>query len=193
MKTMQHTVTTCRLTAISESDALAAGELLAAVFQRPDRGPVERAEQLKRIGRGYDGPERQEPISFLVWEEGRVIAHALTYERVIEVGGDELPVMALAMVASDSQCRGRGLGAAVVHAAFGRVDAGDFLFALFQTSHKVRPFYEQSGCCLVENRIVNSLSDSDPEANPFWDDVVMRYANGEGWPEAVIDLRGKGY
>lgn len=193
MLTTPHAVTPLRLTHLREEEALAAGELLAAVFPKPDRGPVERAEQLKRMGQDYDGPAPRAPISFVVWSDGRAIAHAMTFARTIAVGGRELVVMALAMVASDPDRRGEGLGAAVTRAAFGRIDAGDLPSALFQTSHRVRPFYEQIGCRIVENRIVNSLSEGDPEANPFWDDVVMRYPASAPWPDGVIDLRGRGY
>lgn len=193
MKTMQHTIKPCRLTDIREEEALAVGQLLASVWPRPDRGPVERAAQLKRFGEDYSGPEEQAPISYLIWNEDRVIAHAVTFGRTVGVSSGEMTVMALAFVATDPTCRGQGLGAAVTHAAFSRVDSGDFPFALFQTSAKVQPFYEQIGCKPVENRVYNSLSEDDPEANPFWDDVVLRYPATAGWPEGDIDLRGRGY
>ena len=193
MKVMRHNVRPCRLTEVREDEALAAGELIAAVWPKPDRGPVERAEQLKRMGQQHAGPNSRAPISFLVWRGERVVAHALTFARTVKSEQGELPVMALAMVASDPACRGEGLGAAVAEAALGRVDAGAVPFALFQTSHTVRPFYEQLGCRVVENRVVNSLSESNPEANPFWDDLVMRYPGGDGWPSGTIDLCGRGY
>jgi hypothetical protein len=72
------------------------------------------------------------------------------------------------------------------------VDAGHFDAALFQTKQNVRPFYEKLGCVLVQNRIVNSHGD-DPAANPFWDEVVMRYPSTATWPAGTIDLRGPGY
>ncbi|TWU00381.1 hypothetical protein Pla108_13300 [Botrimarina colliarenosi] len=193
MKTMPHPVKACRLTQIREDDALAAGELLAAVWPRPDRGPVERAEQLKRVGRDYSGSSQQEPISYLIWEGNKLIAHAMTFCRVVGTSAGDLPIMALAMVASDPACRGQGLGAAVTHAAFARIDNGDFPFAMFQTSLSIQSFYERIGCQLVENRIVNSLSEDDPQANPFHDDIVMRYPAGGDWPTGDIDLRGRGY
>ena len=121
------------------------------------------------------------------------MAHSMTFGRKVATSTGEMTVMALAMVAADPVCRGKGYGAAVAKASFGRVDEGDFAFSLFQTSHKVCPFYERLGCELVENRIVNSLSEGDPEVNPFWDDVVMRYPAGGEWPEGDIDLLGKGY
>lgn len=187
-------VAACRLASVTDAQALAAGELLARVWPRPDRGPVERAEQLKRLGRNDDGPESTAPISFLVRdEEDRVIAHALTFLREVRADGRTWPVMALAMVATDPDIRGRGLGAAVVEAAFARVDSGAFPVSLFQTSHAVEPFYRRLGATRVENRLVNSQSDDDPNASPFWDDVVLRYPASAEWPEGTIDLCGNGY
>jgi GNAT superfamily N-acetyltransferase len=193
MKTMQHTVKSCRLIQISEDEALAVGGLLAKVFPKPDKGPVERAVQLKRIGQDYDGPAEHGPVSHIILQEEKVVAHAVTFGRTIGTSAGDLTVMALAYVATDPDCRGQGLGAAVTHAAFSRVDEGVFPCALFQTSFKVQPFYEQIGCKLVENRIYNSLNEEDPSANPFWDNVVMRYPAAEGWPTGDIDLRGRGY
>ncbi|QDT69720.1 Acetyltransferase (GNAT) family protein [Planctomycetes bacterium MalM25] len=193
MLTMPLPVRPHRLTEIREDEALAIGRMLAMVWPKPDRGAVERAEQIKRYGVEYSGPIDLAPISYVVWEGEEAAAHALTFERTVATPTGEIPVMALAMVAADPACRGKGYGAAVAQAAFERVDAGDFPFALFQTSHAVQPFYERLGCRLVENRIVNSLSESDPAANPFWDDIVMRYPGGGEWPEGDIDLRGRGY
>ena len=74
----------------------------------------------------------------------------------------------------------------------GSIERGIFPFSLFQTSHKVRPFYEKLGATLVTNRIVDSLGD-DPMASPFWDEVALRYPKDRPWPEGEIDLRGPGY
>jgi len=60
------------------------------------------------------------------------------------------------------------------------------------SNERVRPFYEKLGAVVVDNRIVNSLADN-PAANPFWDEVVMRYPAGGDWPSGAIDLRGPGY
>ena len=92
--------------------------------------------------------------------------------------------MALASVCSDPEMRGRGLGETVVRAAFDTVDHGPFAHSLFQTSFKVQPFYEKLGCCLVTNRIVNSLAE-DPAKNPFWDEIVMRYPAPSPGPKAT--------
>ncbi len=193
MLTMSQPVRAHRLTEIREDELLAIGRMLASVWPKPDRGPVERAEQLKRVGVDYSGPAGQAPISFVVWDGDQPMAHSLTFGRKVATSSGELDVMALAMVAADPVCRGKGYGVAVAQASFERVNAGDFAFSLFQTSHKVQSFYERLGCKLVENRVVNSLSESEPEANPFWDDVVMRYPAEGDWPEGDIDLRGRGY
>ncbi|MEO0531789.1 MAG: GNAT family N-acetyltransferase, partial [Planctomycetota bacterium] len=182
-----------RLTDIRDDEALAVGSLLAAVWPKPDRGPVERAVQVKAIGKDYDGPEALAPISYLVHDGDLVIGHSLTFAREIATVEGPLTVMALAMVATDPDRRGQGLGAAVVEAAFERAIADDFAACLYQTSFKVEPFYERLGACRVTNRIVNSLSKDDPESNPFWDEVVMRYPATAAWPDGEIDLRGKGY
>jgi GNAT superfamily N-acetyltransferase len=104
----------------------------------------------------------------------------------------EISVGGLARVCTHPAMRGRGLGELVVRAAFGLVDAGDFAFSLFQTNRKVQAFYERLGAAPVENRIVNSLA-AEPMINPFWDEVVMHYPRGKGWPAGAIDLRGPGY
>lgn len=197
MPIMPPPVRAYRLSRIREDEALAVGRLLASVWPKPDRGPVERAEQLKRIGGEYDGDPEQEPVSFIVWDGDKAVAHSLTFGRTVQTSAGGITVMALAMVAADPACRGQGLGAAVAKASFGRVDSGAFPFSLFQTSLGVRSFYERLGAELVENRIVNSLSDGDPGENPFWDDLVMRYpsagTNDDTWPAGEIDLCGSGY
>lgn len=194
---MPHRTEERLLTEICEDDAMAAGALLAKTWPRPDRGPVERAKQLIDIGRDYDGPAELTPRSFLIFDEetggGQVIAHAQVSPRTIEIAGTELTVLALAKVATDTDRRGEGLGALVVQACFDLVDRGVFPHSLFQTSHVVEPFYLKLGCVKVTSRVYNSLSAADPTANPFWDDIVMRYTTTEAWPEGEIDLRGPGY
>lgn len=193
MRTMPHSVKNCRLPEIREDVALAAGTLLDKVWPKPDRGPVERAEQLKRLGQEYDGPAEEAPISHLIWDDKQVIAHALTFCRRVRTAEGEMPLLALAYVGADPTYRGQGLGATVVSAALSRVDGSTFPFCLFQTSFAVQSFYDRIGATLVENRIYNSLSETDPEASPFWDDVVMRYPSEGNWPEGEIDLVGRGY
>jgi hypothetical protein len=121
-----------------------------------------------------------------------VIAHAEGNPRTIGTSQGDMTIVALARVCTDPAERGRKLGQAVVRTVFDAVDHGPFAHSLFQTTYKVRPFYEKLGCALVTNRIVNSLAD-DPAASPFWDNIVMRYPAAKPWPEGEIDLRGPGY
>ena len=183
---------------LSQDDARAIGELQAAVWPNPEK-PVEvRIQQMLDMGQGYAGPETQAPRSFVVREEGRVIAHSAIIPRTIGTSTGDLTIAGLARVCSASDQRGRGLGEMVVRAVFEVVDAGAFSFSLFQTTSPVQAFYEKLGACLVENPIFNSLGE-DPHASPFWNELVMRYPkggerpSGEDWPEGEIDLRGPGY
>jgi predicted N-acetyltransferase YhbS len=175
---------------MTEADARAIAELLVKVF--PQRTFEQRLEQLLGQWRDYRGPEDEFPRSLIVRDGGRVIAHAAAWPRTIGTSDGEMTVLALAQVCTDPTRRGERLGQAVVRAAFDLVDHGPFPHSLFQTSQNVRPFYEKLGACLVTNRIVNSLAD-DPQKNPFWDEVVMRYPAAKPWPSGEIDLRGPGY
>jgi predicted N-acetyltransferase YhbS len=177
---------------ISEADARAIAELLVKVWPRPEKTVATRMADLLIHWKDYRGPEVEFPRSLVVRESHRLTAHAAALPRKIGTADGDFTVMGLAQVCSDPELRGRGLGEAVVRAAFDAVDHGPFAHSLFQTSFEVRPFYEKLGACLVTNRIVNSLGD-DPAKNPFWDEVVMRYPAAKPWPEGDIDLRGPGY
>jgi predicted N-acetyltransferase YhbS len=142
--------------------------------------------------RSYQGLEQHHPRSFVVREGGRVIAHASFDPRTIGAGNGEMIVLALARVCTNPAARGRKLGQAVVQAAFGLVDRGDFSFSLFQTTNEVQPFYERLGAVRIHNRCINSMA-PDPTADPWWNPVVMRYPGGPGWPDGQIDLRGPGW
>ena len=148
--------------------------------------------ELMNYWKDYRGPEEQHPRLFVIRKNGRVIACASVVPKTIGTSKGDLTLLALARVCTDPAARGRGLGQQVVRAAFDLVDRGPFPFSLFQTSEKVRPFYEKLGAVVAANRFVNSQSE-DPTANPFWDTVVMRYPGGSGWPEGEIDLRGPGW
>jgi predicted N-acetyltransferase YhbS len=185
------TVETLDRRKFSAADARAIAELLCAIWPKPGR-TVETlsAELLKPPP--YEGPDSQHPRSFVVRENGRVIAHASAIPRTLATSDGVLTVLALARVCTDPAARGRKLGQAVTRAAFDMVDNGTFSFSLFQTSEAVRPFYERLGALQIDNRFVNSLG-ADPTATPFWDRVIMRYPSGPGWPEGEIDVRGPGW
>ncbi len=172
--------------------ARAIGELINHVWPKATLTAEDRAEQQLDIGREYDGPAAQAPRALVIVEAGRVVANATMRPRTIGTERGEMIIGGLALVCTDPALRGHGLGEAVVRAAFDLVDAGDFQFALFQTKRRLQSFYEKCGATPVDNRIVNSLGD-DPEANPFWDEVVLRYPANGNWPAGTIDLRGPGY
>ena len=175
---------------LTEAEALPVAELLVRVF--PRRPLEDRLALFISQWRDYVGPEEFYPRSVIMRDGARVVAHAAGPPRTIGTSEGDFTVAALALVATDPDYRGQKLGQAVVRAIFDLVDHGPFAYSLFQTSHNVRPFYEKLGAALVTNPIVNSLAD-DPTANPFWDEVVMRYPAAKHWPAGVIDLRGPGF
>lgn len=181
------------VSSLSEQELMAIGTLLAKVWPKPDKGPVERAAKLKAFADDYEGPAELAPVSVVVCQHDQVLAHSLTFERQIQTSQGGLGVLALAMVASDPDRRGDGLGSAIVKASFARVDSGDFPLSLFQTSHEVQGFYERLGCHRITNPIVNSTNQADPTRNPFWDDIAMIYPGKFEWPEGQVDLCGPGY
>ena len=129
---------------------------------------------------------------YLIRHGPQVIACAQSFPRAIRINQLLLNILGLAAVCTRPEYRRQGLAAAVVNAALDRVRNGSLPFCLFQTSHKNRPFYERLGCCLVANPIINSLS-ADPTANPFWDEIAMRFPNTAAWPLGPVDLLGPGY
>lgn len=169
------------------------GELIHQTWPKPHLTAEDRAAQQTAIGRQYVGPARQAPRALVIVEDGRVVAHAAMVPRQARTEqGEPLLIGGLARVCTSPEVRGRGYGEAVVRAAFGLIDAGDFQFSLFQTNEQVAGFYDRFGCTRVENKIVNSLAD-DPAANAFWDSVIMRYPAVGDWPAGVLDLRAPGF
>ncbi|MEM8946182.1 MAG: GNAT family N-acetyltransferase [Planctomycetota bacterium] len=177
---------------VSQEDAVAIGQLLAATWPNPEKPAEYRAQQLLSVKDAFSAADSLAPRSFIVREHERVIAHAAIVPRKIGTANGEMTIAGLAQVCTALSARGRGLGEKVVRAAFSLVDASEFPHALFQTSSEVRPFYEKLGACRAKNRVINSLAD-DPDVSPFWDRVVMRYPMHRPWPEGDIDLRGPGY
>ena len=128
-----------------------------------------------------------------LYDAETLVAVARTFEREIEFSdlSERKKVLALASVCSDPDLRGRGYGMAVVRDAFSRVDEGEFSLSLYQTG--VPEFYEKLGARIVENRFVNSLSITDPEANPWWEKFCMIYPASSAWSDGLVDLLGPGY
>ena len=185
-------IETIDLRTISEADARATAELICTIWPKPGRTVDSLAVDLATRWRDYHGDVRQYPRSFVVREDGNVIAHATAAPRTVSTADGQLTLLALSRVCTAPAARGRHLGEAMARAAFDLVDSGMFPFALFQTTDRVRSFYDRLGAVPVENRIVNSLAE-DPTARAFWDPVVMRYPEKAGWPEGEIDLRGAGW
>jgi GNAT superfamily N-acetyltransferase len=177
---------------LTESDARAIAVLLCTVWPKPGRTIDTRTVQLLTGWSDFSGPENQYPRSFLIREGGHVIAHTGAYPRTISTQDGKMTILALARVCTDPAARGRQLGATLVRKAFDLVDDGTYPWSLYQTSHQIRPFYEKLGACLIANRVFNSLGE-DPTANPFWDEIAMRYPSRPGWPEGDIDILGPGY
>ena len=177
---------------LSQADARAIAELLVRVWPNSAKTVEMRQTLMLEMGRDYAGSDEQTPRSFVLRENVRVIAHAAIINRTIGTSQGEMTIAGLAMVGTDPDQRGRGLGAQVVKPVFELVDQGVFPFSLFQTGPKIAQFYERLGACVVDNVFVNSLAE-DSQEPPFKDPVVMRYPAGPDWPEGEIDLRGPGY
>lgn len=175
---------------MSENDLRAIAELLNCVFTK--RSLEVRMARLIADWPNYQGPEAMYPRSLVVREGDRIVAHAAALPRTIGTSEGEITVLALVHVCTHPDARGKKFGQAVVRAVFDLVDHGPYEHCLFQTSHQNRPFYEKLGATPVTNRIINSQAD-DPTANPFWDEVVMRYPMAKHWPEGDIDLLGPGF
>ncbi len=177
---------------LSEADARGIAELLVRVWPKSPKTVEVRQRQMLEMGRDHQGSDLQAPRSFVVREEGRVIAHSAVIPRTIGTSQGEITIAGLTRVGTDPNERSRGLGALIVRPVFELVDQGAFSFSLFQTTAEVSPFYEKLRCAAIDNPIVNSLAE-DEHHSPFWDKVIMRYPDGPGWPEGEIDLRGPGY
>lgn len=191
-KAMEHTPQCWLHRDLSEELALAIGKLMASTWKNPEKNAEVRAAKLIDLGNQQIGPAELASRSWVLMDGDLCIAHAAMQPREIRLAGQPTWIMGLGAVCTDADRRGQGLGATIVRAAFGMIDDGLASFSLFQTSNAVQPFYENLGACKVENPIVDSTAD-DPTANPFWDDVVMRYPSGGNWPAGTIDLAGPGY
>ncbi len=129
----------------------------------------------------------------MLWINGQVVAQCSSFHREIEFLNSKkrLVQLGLAGVCSSPSHRGNGYGAAVVKDAFARLGEEKLPFSLYQT--EVPQFYEKLGAKKVENRFVNSKSEEDSDANPWWNDFVMTYPAQAAWEEGSVDLLGPGY
>ena len=177
---------------LTPAQAAGIGELIARVWPKPNVDAAERTRQLADAALRWRGPASHGPRCYVVRDDDRIVAHAAIWPRQIAADGRRLTLAGLSRVGADPALRGRGLGELVVRAALAPVDDGEFPFALFQASRRVQLFYEKIGAVIVDNPIVNSLAE-DPTANPFWDEIVMRYPADGDWPVGTIDLLGPGF
>lgn len=136
-------------------------------------------------------PEPLKVLYHLLYHDGGLAAIAQTSVRTIRPPKGDFNVLTLAGVVSDPSVRGRGFGKAVIFNAIARLDEESLTHCLFQTGD-ARGLYEKIGAVLVTNRFVNRTAD-DPQANPWFDEWVMRYPPEAPWPEGLIDLNGSGY
>ena len=189
--------------ALTRAEAHAIATLLYSVWPQSTRSFEERFERIASDWVGYDGPESVRPRYFVIWDSPRThesdashqpvaIALALAAPRTIRTNASEMTILALARVCTAPDRRGEGLGTRVVRAALQLVDEGVYPFALFQTTPDVHAFYEKLGACVATNEFVNSRADN-PQACPFWSEVILRYPRGADWPAGTIDLLGPGY
>lgn len=157
------------------------------------RSIEERVDELRVKDRDDNTPEIQERVFHYVENDGALLAICSTFPRMIRFldSGDEVRALALASVCVRRELRGLGLGRLIVVDAFMRLENEGFPLSLYQTG--VPEFYRKLGAAVVENEFVNSLSQTDPEGNPWWDAFVMIYPGGANWSKGRVDLLGSGY
>ena len=152
----------------------------------PVKVPVNRRVEKRQRESRQDSEVMSQMTWHFIREGGAIIAMARTFRRVItEVSGQHFPVLALAGVCTHPHQRGRGLGRAVVWAAWSLLQA-DLHVCFFQTG--VPAFYERMGARTVTNLICDSTG-----ARGFWDPHAMIYPATAAWPAGELDLLGGGW
>jgi len=181
-------------TELSEAQAASILELIQREWPQPDWDREAAVQGLLTHGHPDEDASkfRKDGKRFVIWDGERAIAQADTFARTIKwESGAEKTVMALAGVVADPELRGKGYGKAVVQAAFGRVDNGEFPAALWQTNHP--GFYEQLGARKIDNRFSDHRDRGGSNTSPWWNDFIMIYPADADWPFGPIDLNGPGY
>jgi len=176
------------LPAISLPPALLQEAMTLNALVWPAKVPVKKRVEKRQA----DAEQDSDVMSQLTWhfvrEGGSIIAMARTFRRVVaEASGPRFPVLALAGVCTHPKYRGRGLGRAVVQAAWSRLKDDHLPVCFFQTG--VPAFYQRMGAREVANRIYDSTG--APRA--FWDPHAMIYPSRTIWPVGAIDLLGGGW
>ncbi len=166
-------------------------DLMNSVWPSPEKTAAELIRQTMEAAQKADDSVESQKTRYIVWDGGRVVAHARTFVRSIAFEGGQLDVLALANVCTAHDCRGLGLGKAVVSRALKKREQLGLSVCLFQTG--VVGFYKKFGGRQVDNRFINSRNREDPQSNPWWDEAVMIVPAGAKWPDGTIDLGGDGY
>ena len=132
-----------------------------------------------------------EKICHCLHQDKELIGFAESFPITIKIVNKEVEVMGIGDVCVYPEFRGKGLGASIVKSAFARIDANQYPFCIFQTG--VPRFYEKLGCKVIENKIINSNNQEDPNANPFWEEYAMIYPATFLWSSGTIDLLRSGF
>ena len=61
---------------ISEADARAIAQLIVSIWPKPDRTVDSFTADMLAQWKNYDGPDKQRPRSFLIRQDGQVVAHS---------------------------------------------------------------------------------------------------------------------
>ncbi len=136
-------------------------------------------------------PEPRKALYHLLYYKGGLAAVSQTSVRTVHTPRSDLDLLTLAGVFCAPPVRGCGLGKAVILDAFSRLKEQGLSYCLFQAGSS-RGLYEKLGATVVNNRFVDRTA-KDPEANPWFEDWVMRYPAESPWPGGIIDLNGPGY
>jgi predicted GNAT family acetyltransferase len=169
---------------LTDADTAALQQLREAVYPP---GEHHRNEPTSLPAPDIDWPEAQQERIFFVRDGRHIVATARFLPSRIRTTEGWLDIHALAGVKTHPDHRQKGLGRAVVQAAFEYVDNGTFPVSFFQTG--VPEFYHRLGCREVSNPCTNCLAE-DPTACPWWENHVMIYPADAHWPDGPIDLLG---
>ncbi len=139
--------------------------------------------------------ENGNQISFhkvlLHYNNNELVGHTEIFHREIIINSRVIPILALAGVCVSPVLRGKNIGFEMVRKAFEYVDNGTYNLSIFQTN--VPEFYLKLNCKLINNRFINSKSETNVNFNPWRDPNVMIYPNSYEIGKNIIDLNGECY
>ncbi|MEL7088966.1 MAG: GNAT family N-acetyltransferase, partial [Planctomycetota bacterium] len=116
---------------MSEDDLRRVCVLQNEAFPRPDRTVEDRIAKDRGGWVEGDFPAESQPRAFIIRDDDRVVAVAMTLVRTINTQDGPRTVLGLAGVATAQSHRGRGLGQRVIRAAWAPVDDGERAVCLF--------------------------------------------------------------